>query len=144
VLKDPTLGYMAAWIDRGYGIGMDGVTDVDTPATKNDGDYKFYNFPIKFEALPHYVMAAGDSYSWRGGYSYAPIGLVEGLDSGFLFSQNGRLRIAIANTASDLGGTVVLPDEIPTTDFETVGGLDSIGVPVVFGAYSATSYKEAN
>ena len=149
VLTSDTLGYAAAWLDRSYGIGSAGVTDADYMAAKQTGPvspatYKFYNFPIKFEALPHYVMDTGDSYTWRGGYSYAPLGLVSGLDSGFLFTQNGRLRIALANTAAVLGGTVVLPDDIPSTDFETIGGLDSIGVPVSFGAYSAQAYKEVN
>lgn len=142
VLKSNDLGYMAAWVDRGYGIKMNAITDADTPAAKNVSSYKFYNFVIKNEAS-QYHMNAGDSYSWRGGYSYAPLDIVgSGLDSGFIFEQNKRLRIAIANSSYSLTGSVKLPQEIMSADFEDIGGIDSIGTNIAFPVYSARAFKE--
>ena len=89
-------------------------------------------------------MEAGDTYQWRGGYSYSPLDIVDGLDSAFLFIQNGKLRIGIANSDSQLNGSVILPNDVMSTDFETIGGLDSIGTYLTFSEYSAKPYKELN
>lgn len=141
VCKSDTLGYVAAYIDRSFGAGMDLVQPDDLPAQKNVSSYKFYNFTVKDEAN-QYHMDTGDSYTWRGGYSYAPLGIVDDLDGAFLFNQAGRRRLAIANTAETLGGTVRLPLGLMTTDFETVGGVDDLGTAVSFGTYTARAYKE--
>lgn len=147
VVKNNTLGFFAAWIDRGYGVKMDWVKDDNPPSSRNLS--KCYNFSVKWDNLggttdPNKHMNAGDSYTWRGGYSYSPVDIVTGLDGAFVFWQNGKLRLAVANKTESLNGTIKLPHEFISADFEEIGPVDSIGTPLTFTQYSAKFYKEAN
>lgn len=142
VLKSPTLGFCAAYIDRAYGIKFDAITDTDTPTTKNVSSYKFYNFVVKNEAN-QYQLNTGQKYAWRGGYAYAPISVVEGLDSAFIFKQAGRTRLGISNTASQLNGSIHL-NQLSGKDFEVVGGFGVNGLNTNFSEYQSGFYKELN
>lgn len=140
VLKDKELGYEAAWVDKTWGTAK--VADVDKVATRNTGSYKFYIFTSRNEAGT-FVMNPGDSYTWRGGYSWAPIDIVDsGLDSAFMFDQNDKTRIAIASTPLNKKGIVKLPEEYISADFEIIGGLDSIGTEIEFSGYAAKPFRE--
>lgn len=143
VAKSNTLGFMASWIDRSFGVKNDFINDPLAIATANGT--KLYNFTIRNDNIVGtdiLNMDAGDSYSWRGGYSWSPIDIVDGIDSAFVFRQGDRLRLAVANSSADLSGTVKLPDEFISSDFEIIGPVDSIGTPLTFTQYTAKSYKE--
>ncbi|WP_335953691.1 hypothetical protein [Acinetobacter higginsii] len=141
-LKSPELGYCAAFIDRFYGVKFDAVASDDTPMTKNNSSYKFYNFVIKNEAT-QYPLPTGASYKWRGGYAYAPITIVENLDSAFIFKQAGRTRLGVANTASQVNGTIHI-NSLCGTDFETAGSIGVNGLDTTFSQYHPDFFKELN
>lgn len=147
VVKNNTLGYFAAWLDRSFGVKTDWIKDDNPINTRNLS--KCYNFSVKWDRVggntdPYRQMATGDTYSWRGGYSYSPVDIVEGLSSAFTFEQNGKLRLAVANSSESLSGVVKLPEEYLSADFETIGPIDGIGTELEFPTYSATFYKESN
>lgn len=142
VLKSQELGYCAAYIDRFYGVKFDAVTSEDTPTTKNVSSYKFYNFVIKNEANQH-QLDTGQSYKWRGGYAYAPLSIVEDIDSAFIFKQSGRTRIGVANTASQLNGAIHF-NALCGVDFETIGSVGVNGLKTNFTQYSPDFFKELN
>ena len=146
LVKSNTLGYFASWIDRDFGVKTD-LVKADNPLSSRNQN-KTYNYSVKYDHIagntdPYYQMATGDSYSWRGGYSYAPIGMVTGMDSAFVFRQNGALRLAVANRAGSLSGLVRLPDEFLSADFETIGSVERNGTRLSFSEYSAKFYKES-
>lgn len=142
VLKSLDLGYCAAFVDRTYGIQFDAITDVDTPTTKNVSSYKFYNFVVKNEAN-QFQMTAGQKYAWRGGYAYAPISIVNGLDSAFVFNQANRTRLVVANTKNELTGKVNLK-QLSGTDFDDLGSVGVNGLQANFTKYEAKMFKESN
>lgn len=140
VLKSPELGFCAAYIDRFYGVKFDAVTDVDTPMTKNVSSYKFYNFVIKNEANQH-PLNTGESYKWRGGYAYAPLSIVESVDSAFIFKQSGRTRLGVANTATQLNGKIHF-NALCGVDFESIGSVGVNGLDTNFTQYGPAFFKE--
>lgn len=139
VCKSYDLGYFAAWIDREYGVKSDYVADADYLSHKNTS--KLYNFTVRNEADGH-LLDAGESYEWRGGYSYAPIGIVDGLDGAWIFRQGNKLRLAVANSADQTGGNLKLTHEFIGADFSEIGSISGIGTHVDFGEYSARPHKE--
>src|SRR5690554_2942529 len=139
VCKSNTRGYFAAWLDREYGVGSHMVEEDDYLSHKNAS--KLYNFTVRHESGGRH-FAAGESYSWRGGYAYAPLSMVDGLDGAFVFRQGDKLRLAVANSATQLSGTLRLPHEFIGAEFPEIGNINGIGEHVEFTEYSAKPYKE--
>lgn len=121
VLKSDELGFCAAWIDRSYGSKLDHIGADDYMAFKNTTSWKFYNFVVRVDAESGRDYPVGTKFKWRGGYSYAPISIVNGIDSAFIFKKGLQDFIgysALANTS----GEIELPTEHIGTEAQ---GLES-------------------
>lgn len=139
VCKSNTHGYFAAWLDREYGVGSQMVEENDYLSHKNAS--KLYNFTVRHESGGR-DFAAGESYSWRGGYAYAPLSMTDGLDGAFIFRQGDKLRMAVANNADQLDGTLRMPHELIGAEFDEIGSISGIGTLIEFSEYSAKPHKE--
>lgn len=115
VLKDKELGYLAAWIDRSYGVKSDWVGDNNQMAFKNNNSWKFYQCAVRATDKP-ITMKPKEKYRWRGGYSYSPISIVDGIDSAFLFKRGNKLKIGYAALEGEQG-VIFLPKTYAGTDF---------------------------
>lgn len=115
VLKSDELGFMASWIDRDYGVKNNFVADNEQLSFKGKNLYKFYNFAIRSPVVP-FEFKDGESYAWKGGYSYYPHSLIDGIESGFVFENSSKKCIALASTEGKKG-FLNLPPELIGRDF---------------------------
>lgn len=101
-------GFLSSWMDRAFGVG-DGSFVAPSWAymRKNASIWKFYHAAVAGMDAP---LAAGQGYSWRGGYGFSPATIVSGtgIDSAFVYSKGGKPWLAWAFTGPGTG-LVALP-----------------------------------
>lgn len=139
VLKSNELGFAVAWVDRDYGSKLDHIGATDYIAFKNNTSWKFYNFVVRVDVEGGRDYPAGTQFKWRGGYSYAPINIVDGIDSAFIFKKGRQNHIGYSLLAST-SGLINLPENLIGNEAE---GLSSEinGFSSSTTAYIATSAK---
>jgi len=94
VLMRSTYGTQAAWVDRNYEAG-DGRYVSDTANfIRGGGGAKFYNAIV---AAKPAVLAAGESYKWRGGFHFMSNTNKDGYDSRFSVKL-GQKTVAVMVT----------------------------------------------
>ena len=115
VLKSNELGFCAAWIDRGYGSKLDHIGQNDYMAFKNNNSWKFYNFVVRVDAEGGRDYPTGTKFKWRGGYSYTPISIVNGIDSAFIFKK-GKTDYVGYSVLANTYGEINLPTNLIGTE----------------------------
>ncbi len=136
VLKSQKLGFVAAYIDREYGSKTDLIPADGVIAAKNTGSsYKFYNFTVR-----NHEMVTGESYSWRGGYSYSPKSIADGIESAFMTKIGGRSAVGYEALAGQ-EGVIKIPKRQLGNDY---GQLTSTprGLSVKATTYQSNLYRE--
>ncbi len=135
VLKSQKLGFVAAYIDREYGSKTDLIPADGIMAAKNTGSsYKFYNFTVR-----NYEMSAGESYLWRGGYSYAPKSIANGIESAFMTKLGGSSAVGYEALANQ-SGVIQLPKSQLGKDYGQLTSTPS-GLSVKATTYQSNLYK---
>ena len=134
VLKSSTLGYMASYLDRGFGTGSSKVaSDGVMAATNTNGAWKFYNFTARNSTANQQSLAANEVMTWRGGYAYAPLNITD-LNSAFIAKVGGKKAIGYEALANQKG-VIKLPSDMLGKDYQLLTTSPS-------GAYvSATTYQ---
>ena len=139
VLKSNELGFCAAWIDRSYGSKLEHIGSSDYMAFKNNSSWKFYNFVVRVDAEGGRDYPTGTKFKWRGGYSYAPLSIVNGIDSAFIFKK-GKVDYLGYSALANTSGEINLPADLIGTE---VQGLESSlnGFSFNQDNYTATASK---
>ncbi|MGE6324149.1 hypothetical protein ACQKDA_00025 [Psychrobacter sp. NPDC078370] len=115
VLKSPIYGYMAAYIDRGFGVKLSKIGVNDSIAFKNNNSWKFYNFTMRGYPTPQ-TMVANESHTWRGGYAYAPLDITD-LESAFIAKFGTKTAIGFEALAGQKGA-INLPSYLVGNDYK--------------------------
>ena len=138
VLKSPIYGYMAAYIDRGFGVKLSKIGSTDLMANKNIVSWKFYNYTMRGYPAAQ-KMVADESHVWRGGYAYAPINITD-LESAFIAKIGSRTAIGY-EALSGQKGDIRLPTNLAINEYF---GLQSApdGVYVNAPSYQTSLAKE--
>lgn len=134
ILKSPTLGYMASYLDRSFGVGSSKVAPDGVMAASNtSGAWKFYNFTARNSTANQQSLAANEVMTWRGGYAYAPLNITD-LNSAFIAKVGGKKAVAYEALANQKG-LIKLPSDMLGKDYQLLTTSPS-------GAYvSATTYQ---
>lgn len=133
-------GYQVAWLDRATGAGSGVYVAAASPLLrKNATSWKFYQAIVAGVNVP---MAAGEIYQYRGGYAWAPPGIVSGdVDSAFVARMGSKDVIgwAFQGDVPHSGGRVVLPADLMGREALLTGALVSgRGLPISAPGYAAT------
>lgn len=135
VLKSNTLGYLAAYLDRSFGVKADLITGTGVMAARNTGSLpKFYNFTLRNQTL-----STGQSYSWRGGYAYAPLDITN-LESAFIAKIGNRSAIGYEALAGQKGD-IKIPNHLIGNDYQSLESAPD-GVYVNTTTYQTALAKE--
>ena len=100
-----TNGFLTSWMDRNFGAGDGSLLSPSAAFMRVVA--KGYHAVIS--SAP-YVLSAGSSYQWHGGYSWAPPDIVLGLDCAFVHRRANKPYVAWAFTAAG-AGVINLPAE---------------------------------
>ena len=90
-------GQLVAWMDRGYEAGDGRYVRDNWPYIRGGGstNTKFYHAAVV--STEGVSLAKGDSYEWRGGWSWQPrTGIGAGIDSSFAYNKDDSLNMACA------------------------------------------------
>lgn len=106
VLTTSANGQLAAWIDRDYGVaaeehiyeGYGKIIGGGSASTKQytSAIHKF----LQRNPANAMRLEAGKSYQWRGGYSWGPVSLPDGMVATLRYMDEWRIRRAFAVSAS--------------------------------------------
>lgn len=128
-------GYQTSWIDRSFGLG-DGsqVADSWPLAYRNTGGtWKFYHSVVERQD-GSFVMQAGDTYAFAGGYAWTPEGMTTGADSAFLHTRFGKRCLGYAFLGAAAG--LLYPDPALIGKNTDAGAITPLGLQK-----SATGYE---
>ena len=104
VILQSDAGQLASWLDHSYGIGDGqyvGATEPRIRGSGAGGGTKMYHAAVRNLTSPA-LIAAGESYKWRGGYSLSAPGVAPaGFDSVLSYLQDGKRRQAWFVDAND-------------------------------------------
>jgi hypothetical protein len=106
VLTTSANGQLAAWIDRKYGVAAESQIFENYGKIIGGGGIspKQYTTAINRERVRNPANAmrlqAGKSYQWRGGYSWGPVSLPDGMVATLRYMDEWRIRRAFAESAS--------------------------------------------
>ena len=93
VFHEASAGQFTVWMDREYGVGA-GTFNPSTHVRFGSGtNWKIYNNVAGFGETS---LAAGDTYTWRGGYAWMMPEALNDLDSMFLYRSAGEAKVAYA------------------------------------------------
>ncbi|MNP71187.1 hypothetical protein D3C76_1675380 [compost metagenome] len=101
-------GQLAAWIDRKYGVAAESQIFENYGKIIGGGgtSTKQYTTAINKERVRNPANAmrlqAGKSYQWRGGYSWGPVSLPDGMVATLRYMDEWRIRRAFAVSASKI------------------------------------------
>ncbi|KEY87839.1 hypothetical protein MBA34_17900 [Pseudomonas capeferrum] len=108
VLTTSANGQLAAWIDRKYGVAAESQIFENYGKIIGGGgtSTKQYTTAINKERVRNPANAmrlqAGKSYQWRGGYSWGPVSLPDGMVATLRYMDEWRIRRAFAVSASKI------------------------------------------
>ncbi len=98
--RDSESGDLLSWMDRSFEAGDGRYVAAASPFIRggnasgsNPANTKFYNAAV---AGVEAVLAAGESYEWRGGWAHRPASIpASGFDAIATYSQDGKLGVAV-------------------------------------------------
>ena len=127
-----TNGFLTSWMDRSFGAGDGSLLSPSAAFMRVQA--KGYHAVVS--SAP-YVLSAGNSYQWHGGYSWAPPDIVLGLDCAFLHRRANKPYLAWAFTAAG-AGVIDLPSEYVGSIVGTAS-VGSAGLAVSAAGYDVES-----